>query len=989
MKKHLSARLIVSRLAQAICLHFLFLFITSNLLAQTGVLDVTFGNKGKVITHASVGNGEDDITSIAIQPDGKLVAVGGAWNGSTVAMTIVRYNGNGSLDSSFGTSGKTYTVVNTYSDQFSSVVVQPDGKILAAGTTFIPGSIPENSDVVVARYNSNGTLDSSFGNKGIVITDFYGGLDNGNVLLLKSDGRILVGGEVVKNVKPYQGVPADGFGLVEYKANGTLDSTFGLNGKLYTAVSLSLESTGALQADSRIVVGGSSLDSKGNTNFTLIRYNENGSIDSSFAASGIVTTDFANGDDDVNSLAIHKDNKILVTGTVFNGSKKSIGIARYNTNGSLDVSFGSGGKVITTLSANEDNGHSIQVQPDGKIIVAGGANLTYPNSTGDFALLRYATDGRLDSSFGKHGVITTDFLGSRDEAFASAIQPDGKIVLAGTASLGYRSNDFALARYESNAYLYYNTIKGSVFIDKNANNIKDSNEPFYNNASIIITKAGIDTIKLVAANGKFATDVDTGSYVTNVAPYSSYYNIVPATYNSAHSTYFNSDSVSFAMQPIPGKRDLAVSIIPLQVARPGFAVTYKIAYQNNGTDTAYAANVKLIATYGKAGVANDTIVWNVAQLNPQDTSSKMVTLKIPAQPSLNIGDTIRLAATITSSLADLTPNDNTAVLTQRLMGSFDPNDKLESHAGTLTLQQVANADYLTYTIRFQNTGTDTAFNVYIRDTLSNKVDWGTLQVLSSSHNYQLTINDGNNLSFAFNNINLVDSNHNEPASHAYITYRVKSITTLLPADTIKNSASIYFDYNLPVATNTEKTVVQAMVLPLKLLSFAVKRVTTGNLLQWSTSQEINTSSYEIERGANGIDYDAIGKVNANAAGTYAYTDDKAAKAVNYYRLKLVDKDGSYTNSVVRIVNNSGSFNVSVFPNPVGNTLSLAIKSDNKASLKVQIVDMQGKIVLAKQLTAEASSSTVSFDVASLKGGSYFVKVASSGTEQWLLKFEKL
>lgn len=148
---------------------------------------------------------------------------------------------------------------------------------------------------------------------------------------------------------------------------------------------------------------------------------------------------------------------------------------------------------MTNISNLRDEATFVNVQLNGKIIVGGATNLAFPNGSGDFALLRYNSNGSPDSSFDKRGIIITDFLGLRDQVYASLIQPDGKVVLAGIASAGNTLNDFALARYEKNALIYYNTIKGSVFIDNNSNGLRGVGDHFYNQAKIAATKAGIDT----------------------------------------------------------------------------------------------------------------------------------------------------------------------------------------------------------------------------------------------------------------------------------------------------------------------------------------------------------------------------------------------------------------------------------------------------------------------------------------------------------------
>jgi uncharacterized repeat protein (TIGR01451 family) len=152
----------------------------------------------------------------------------------------------------------------------------------------------------------------------------------------------------------------------------------------------------------------------------------------------------------------------------------------------------------------------------------------------------------------------------------------------------------------------------------------------------------------------------------------------------------------------------------------------------------------------------------------------------------------------------MVPLDNYDELRQTVIGSYDPNDKWVNH-DTLSPSQVTQAEYLNYRIRFQNTGTDTAFTVAVRDTLDQNLDWGSLQIINASHNYSLSTRGGNALEWRFENILLPDSNTNEPQSHGYIFYRIKPKTNLALNDSIANTAAIYFDFNPPVITNTAYT----------------------------------------------------------------------------------------------------------------------------------------------------------------------------------------
>jgi uncharacterized delta-60 repeat protein len=349
----------------------------------------------------------------------------------------------GDLDTSFGGDGKVLTDFGSDSSGTAhAIALQPDGKIVVAGG----GSHGSgNSDFALARYLPNGTLDASFGSNGTVLTDFL--YDSAYALVLQSDGKIVVAGDSCDN--NWEGCD---FALARYLPNGTLDPSFGSNGKVLTdfgSGSYDVAHALALQPDGKIVVAGGSVAS-GNSDFALARYLPNGTLDASFGSNGKVLTNFgsdSSDSDSANALVLQSDGKIVVAGYVYaylSSDFALVALARYLPNGTLDASFGSNGKVLTDSSGKA---HAIALQPDGKIVVAGERLIIADEDhyLSDFALARYLPNGTLDASFGSNGKVLTDF-GS--EAFAIALQPDGKIVVA-----GYSGGDFALARYGPNGTL--------------------------------------------------------------------------------------------------------------------------------------------------------------------------------------------------------------------------------------------------------------------------------------------------------------------------------------------------------------------------------------------------------------------------------------------------------------------------------------------------------------------------------------------------------
>ena len=386
----------------------------TNLIAQNA-LDSTFGNGGKVTTDIS---GVDFGYGFVLQADGKFVVTGSANASTSSDFAIVRYNANGLLDASFGSGGKVITNFGG-SDAALAAALQPDGKVIAAGNG--------NLDFALARYNADGSLDSTFGSDGLVTTDFFGFSDSVSGIVIQPDGKIVAAGFVGR------AGPTSDYGLARYNADGSLDLTFGNGGKVSTDFNGERDQSFALvlQADGKLVAAGFA----GN-NVGLARYNSDGGLDATFGSGGKLLTQ--NGA--ANALAVQTDGKLLAAGSLNN----DFVVARYNYNGTLDATFGNGGIIVTDFAGGFDIITRLVLQANGKIVAAGQVRIS---GADDFGLARYNTNGTLDTTFGTSGKITTDF-GSGDSALGAIIQPDGKIAAAGfTNDANFTASDFALARY--------------------------------------------------------------------------------------------------------------------------------------------------------------------------------------------------------------------------------------------------------------------------------------------------------------------------------------------------------------------------------------------------------------------------------------------------------------------------------------------------------------------------------------------------------------
>jgi uncharacterized delta-60 repeat protein len=401
----------------------LLLFRITGLIAQAGSLDSTFGVNG--ITFFPDGGAN----SIAVQNDNKIVVAGGFGD----HFGVVRFNNNGSIDSTFGTNGAVETEVGIGYNVDEKMILQSDGKIVVGGTC-----LNSSGEYVFAlvRYDESGQLDNSFGTNGVVLTS-NGDSNYGEGLAIQPDGKIIqVGRGFTFPNNQY-------FAIARFNSDGSLDNSFGFGGTLLTTIGnvYPTATCVAVQPDDKIVVGGYSVSETFISSFCLIRYNSDGSLDESFGTSGKDTTYFGVPDDGYDydvarAIALQSDGKILLTGhsVLAPDFYGKLPIVRYNADGTLDNTFGIGGKLISDVFGIGGEAHAIALQPDGKILVTGLAN----GILSDFILARYDIDGTLDSTFGSNGTVINS-VGDDDVDRGNAVTLDKeeKIIIAGGSNLGF------------------------------------------------------------------------------------------------------------------------------------------------------------------------------------------------------------------------------------------------------------------------------------------------------------------------------------------------------------------------------------------------------------------------------------------------------------------------------------------------------------------------------------------------------------------------
>jgi uncharacterized delta-60 repeat protein len=330
-------------------------FCVVRLRAANGTLDPTFGSGGK--RRIDFGAEDDGVHGAALQADGKIVLVGD----SHLTPAVARLKANGSLDTTFATGGR-----KTFSwgalGRINAALVAPNGKIVLAGF-----SGPEGGNVQLARLNTNGKLDTTFGTGGIAAVDF-GGDDFGDAIARQADGRILVAGRST----------AAGAVVARVRATGVLDPDFDGDGRVTLPGAANGRATAVLvQPDRKIVVAG---NAGGLGAMTVTRLAPSGALDTGFGTGGTATIDFGALADLAAGAALQADGKIVVAG--YSQSAEDVAVARLNPNGSPDASFGVGGKATVDFGA-ATFGNAVALAPNKRIVVAG-----QKTGNDDFAVAR-------------------------------------------------------------------------------------------------------------------------------------------------------------------------------------------------------------------------------------------------------------------------------------------------------------------------------------------------------------------------------------------------------------------------------------------------------------------------------------------------------------------------------------------------------------------------------------------------------------------------
>ena len=420
---------------------------------NSGDLDLNFNGSGHLFI--DVNGGDELATNVLVQPDGKIIVTGTSTTPTSYDFVVTRRNPDGSPDNTFSYDGVATTLISATGVVSFGSALQPDGKIVVVGY----GSFITGTNGIVLRYNVDGSLDNTFGTNGKAELSFA---PNSLALLsvaIQSDGKIVCSGMY------HNGTHGDMM-VLRLNTDGSFDSSFSSDGLAYFDINATNEAFYdlAIQDDGKIVAVGTTENTASEKEFVVARLNTDGTLDNSFSTNGYTEIDFAGLDNDARAITLSGD-KILVAGYCNTGSHVVMAVGRLNSDGTMDHSFGTMGEMLIPFySGTVAEAQSICVQQDGRVLVAGSAD---NGVFKEFGVARLNDDGSLDNSFGSGGKVQTD-LSDYDVAYSVAMQNDGKILMAGRATT--TNLNFAIVRYISGVNIGIGEVAttiGSTFVYPN------------------------------------------------------------------------------------------------------------------------------------------------------------------------------------------------------------------------------------------------------------------------------------------------------------------------------------------------------------------------------------------------------------------------------------------------------------------------------------------------------------------------------------------
>lgn len=445
----------------------------------------------------------------------------------------------------------------------------------------------------------------------------------------------------------------------------------------------------------------------------------------------------------------------------------------------------------------------------------------------------------------------------------------------------------------------YYTVNGNTHVDYD-NNGCDTNDLSYPNLNIAFTETDSGNI-ISDASGQFTLNLIPGSYIiTPILENPSYFTVSPTSINVTFPNQVSPFVQNFCVTPVGSHKDLEITLVPLTLARPGFDSRYKLVYKNKANipqsgnitfafddnKTDFVSSIP-IATNQNVGLLS----WDYINLLPFESREIIVTLNINSPietPAVNAGDILNSVAIIYPIVEDELAIDNTSALKQLVVNSIDPNDKTCLEGTNVSPSMVGQ--YVHYMIRFENTGTANAENIVVKDMIdTTKYDINSLVPISGSASYVTRITDTNKVEFIFENINLPFEDAN---NDGYVAFKIKTKPTLVVGDTFSNTADIYFDYNFPITTNTETTIIQTLGTQDFEFSnvFSLSPVPAKNTLNITAKQVVIISSISI--------YNTLGQLIQIDTNPTETIDVSGLKTGSYF-IKIVSDKGTSSGKFIK------------------------------------------------------------------------------------------
>lgn len=751
-------------------------------------------------------NYEKQVNDMALQSDGKIVIAATQYDYNTGwTRTIERLNANGSSDAAF----KVLTD-NTANSHQCLIVIQSDGKIILGSKFTVAGVIKP-----MIRLNTDGTIDTTFDTPALLTSSYI------YCLTLLPDGKILVGNDSSKK-------------LLRLTADGALDTTF------YDEHP-EIQSCRAVLVlpDGKLIVAGSMSDPGGAvTYYHIEKLNANGTIDPTFD----ISTSFIGRNGYTSSLALQPDGKILVGGrfdTCDGNNSKSL--ARLHPDGSYDNTF------TSPIYDTEPVVNDILVRPNGNILIGG--NFSASTIYGIAMLL---PNGSVTYSFSPSTTGTSVRLTEYSAVRRVVQQPDGMILHCGDyGNIGGQSNRTNMIRLlGTDSYL----VNGYTRLDTQNNGCTDA-DPGFPYLKYKLVNSTNQSYYYSSSNGYHGVMLKNGtSVITPILDNPTWFSVSPSSISLNMPSATNYANQNFCVTAVGSHHDLSVVIVPIDRATPGFDAYYKVLVRNNGNQTATgtvqfaydAATAEYLQSTPLAASAGfGSVKWNVEGLLPLSEVEYIVKLNLNTPtdtPPLNGNDVLTFTAVATIAQDEVATN-NEATLEQTVVNSFDPNDKICLGGDYVRPEHVG--DYMYYRIRFENLGTASAQNIKVTDMIdTTKFDIASLSPVDGSHPFTTRVIQGNQVEFMFNNIQLGFADEN---NDGYLVFKIRSLNSLAEGAVLENTASIYFDYNLPVVTNTSVVKVQTSLhtISFETIELALYPVPASNMVFISNPKQVNVQSVTV------------------------------------------------------------------------------------------------------------------------------------------------